>query len=484
MGPPPVQSVAIIGAGAAGAAAAAAFAAEKFFTRIRVFERREAPGGTWIYDPDPGPGFKLFPGGLPPSTDPPLKIPDTLPRLTSPISQERYDKTPIYDSLTTNVPDIAMSFSDDRFPYGPFPPHWVPRQYIANYFSLHRTDTFLVLNTTVEDLSRLPGKDGWKLTLRRRDSVRHVDVWWEEEFDAVILANGHYSVPFVPEVDGLDRFIRLFPQRVMHSKSYRNTLAYHGKRVLVIGNSASGHDVTAALVESARLPVYQSRRSSSRWDGDKPPSGIAWKPIVKQYLPTGDIVFADGSVLSDIDVVIYCTGYKASFPFWNVRANGGPLWDYTENRLVGSYWHTYHRDFPTLGIVGVPRVLTFRSFEYQAIALARLFAGRNALPLPPREAQERWERDRWRLVSREGRKFHDIPWDNGETMDWLRGLFDLAGLPLLKGRGRYPPVLGDETRWAIEHLRKYSEPGNEGQVDEEGWTVLGGGASRDSLHFI
>ena len=90
-----------------------------------------------------------------------------------------------------------MCFSDSRFPYGPFPPHWVPRHYIENYFSLHQADRFLVLSTTVENLSRIPGTQRWKLTLRRKDSVRHVDMWWEEEFDAVILANGHYSVPFV-----------------------------------------------------------------------------------------------------------------------------------------------------------------------------------------------------------------------------------------------------------------------------------------------
>lgn len=93
-----------------------------------------------------------------------------------------------------------MSFSDSRFPYGPFTPHWVPRQYIANYFSLHRTDSFLVLNTTVEDVSKIStsaGRGRWKLTLRRYDVVRHVDIWWEEEFDALILANGHYSVPYV-----------------------------------------------------------------------------------------------------------------------------------------------------------------------------------------------------------------------------------------------------------------------------------------------
>jgi hypothetical protein len=296
----------------------------------------------------------------------------------------------------------------------------------------------------------------------------------------------------IPRVNGLDEYIRLFPGRVVHSKSYRNAAPFRDKRVLVIGNSASGHDITTALVQSARLPVYQSRRSRSRWDGDTPPPGIEWKPVVEKYLRTGEVVFEDDSILSDIDVVIYCTGYKASFPFWNVQANDGkPIWDYAEDHLAGSYWHTFFRDFPTLGIIGVPRVLTFRSFEYQAIALARLFAGRHAVPLPPKEEQERWERERWGRMSREGRKFHDIPWDNGETLDWLRGLFDLAGLPRLEGRGRYPPVLGDETRWAIEHVKKYPEPGSGNQnqsqnqsQDDEDWTMVSREAGLDSLHFI
>lgn len=149
-----------------------------------------------IYDPDPGPDLKLHPGALPPETDPSLHIPDHLPQTTAPNKQERFDRTPIYDDLTTNVPDIAMSFSDSRFSYGPFPPHWVPRQYIANYFSEHRTDSLLVLNTTVEEVRKLP-RDRWQLTLRRYDAVKHVDIWWEEEYDAVVIANGHYTVPFV-----------------------------------------------------------------------------------------------------------------------------------------------------------------------------------------------------------------------------------------------------------------------------------------------
>ena|SRR5690242_4776319 len=88
-----------------------------------------------------------------------------------------------------------MSLSDERFAYGPFAPHWVPRQYIQNYFASHHTDRFLVLNTTVEDVTR--HDEGWRLTLRRYDAVEKVDIWWTEHFDALIIANGHYSVPYV-----------------------------------------------------------------------------------------------------------------------------------------------------------------------------------------------------------------------------------------------------------------------------------------------
>jgi cation diffusion facilitator CzcD-associated flavoprotein CzcO len=95
-----------------------------------------------------------------------------------------------------------MSFTDKRFAYGPFAPHWVPKQYIEEYFTSHRIDSLFVGNTTVEDVSRIPNenrneRERWKLTLRRFDAVRKVDIWWEEKFDAVIFANGHYSVPFV-----------------------------------------------------------------------------------------------------------------------------------------------------------------------------------------------------------------------------------------------------------------------------------------------
>ncbi|RDW78252.1 hypothetical protein BP5796_06104 [Coleophoma crateriformis] len=506
----PIKSVAIIGAGASGAITAAAFHAENYFDRIRVFERRETAGGTWNYDANPDHGLAPRPGALPAETDPPIPLPTLKEghvRTTKPNAQQRYHQTPIYDNLTTNVPDIAMSFSDRPFAYGPFVPYWVPRQYIEDYFSTHSVDGFLQLGTTVEDLSKLKDKDGWKLTLRKYNGIQQADEWWEETFDAVVIANGHYSIPYIPYVPGLEAYMKNFPQRVQHSKSYRRAADYKGRKVLIIGNSASGHDVTAALLASAELPVYQSRRSTSRWDGAEPPQGIVWKPIVSEYLPNGRIYFEDRSSLDDVDTIIYCTGYKFSYPFWNLRNNGRVLWDYTENRVPGTYLHTFLPAHPTVGLVGVPRVLTFRSFEYQAIALARVFSGRSKRwGSITEEDKQNWEEDRLRLTTREKRKFHDIEWETGETWAWFQQLFELAGLGTLGGEGRLPPVLEDKVVWAIENVKKYPEPNKDGpndgddsrsnraiqQLNEDaGWIVVGKGtdepalrAKKDLLSFI
>ncbi|KAE9363620.1 FAD/NAD(P)-binding domain-containing protein [Stipitochalara longipes BDJ] len=487
-----VRSVAIIGAGAAGAISAAAFAAEKYFDRIQVFERRESAGGTWIYDSSTPHKLPIKPGSLPPESDPSIPVPNDLPKITSPNKQERFTQTPIYSSLTTNVPAIAMSFSDLPFAYGPFVPHHIPKQYIESYFAHHGTDTLLSLNTTVEDVSLIKtsncSKEKWKLALRKYDSVRQVDIWWEDHFDAVIFANGHYAVPFIPEVKGLAAYIEKFPGRVVHSKTYRTPLLYKNKKILVIGNSASGKDLSTDLLSSVHLPLYQSRRSASRWDGPTPPEGIAWKPIIREFLPSGRIIFEDDTYLDDIDTVIYCTGYLPSFPFWNVKNNGREIWDYQKNKLVKIYQHTFFHDFKTLGIVGMPRVLTFRSFEYQAIALARLWSGRQTKELPGLEVQEKWEREREEERQRLGKKFHDVEWETGETVTWLGSLYETAGLPLLTGEGRRPPVLGESVRWAIEHLRKYPEPGK-GEDDEEdegvqGEWVLVERTKKDLLAFI
>ncbi|EME78128.1 uncharacterized protein MYCFIDRAFT_57535, partial [Pseudocercospora fijiensis CIRAD86] len=465
-----IRNVAVIGAGASGAAATAALKAEDYFDDIQVFERKETPGGTWIYDPDPG-CLPITPGALPPQVDKPLAIPKSLPTTTPPSTQHRYDKTPIYEQLTTNVPDVAMSFTDLPFAYGPFVPHWIPKQYLENYFSQHRLDQHLRLLTTVEAITALE-KNRWRLTLRRYNAASHVDDWWQDEFDAVVVANGHYSVPFVPYVSGINEYREKFPHRIVHSKVFRTAREYANQRVLVIGNSASGYDVAHILLTSKLLkgPLYVSRRSPGRWDGKHPPEGMLWKPIITEYKSDGSILFSDGTSLSGIDKIIYCTGYQPSYPFWNTKSHGRDLYDYQNSRLINNFQHTFLHDFPTLAFIGVPRVLTFRSFEYQAVAIARFWSGRNSKPMPSITEQKVWEERR----AGEGKRFHQLEWGNGETMDWFRWLYEFAGLPRIEGNGRCPPVLGERTRWAIEHVRKYPEGGEQAVVEDEeaDWTIV------------
>ncbi|EGX92605.1 dimethylaniline monooxygenase, putative [Cordyceps militaris CM01] len=482
-----VKSVAIIGAGPSGmpihknklsciaarlifphtgAVAAAALKAENYFDHIRVFERRETAGGTWIHDTDPGPVAPIEPGKLPSEIDLHLPIPPSLPTTTSPDKTNRWASTPVYDSLSTNVPNIVMTFSDALLPYGPFAPHYVARQYVENYFSLHQTDTLLQTNTAVEDLTRSPatkhnGQGEWKLTLRKYDASRQVDEWWEEFFDAVVLANGHYAVPYVPMVNGLEPYMEKYPGRVSHSKRYRNPKFYAGQRVIVVGNSVSGRELSEELVGVAKGAVYLSRRSPAIWEGDEPRPGIVWKPVISEYRQDGAILFSDGTTLADIDAIIYCTGYKPSFPFWNHEANGGPLFDYRANRLIGSYQHVFFREFPTLGVVGFPKTLTFRSFEYQAIALARLWSGRNARSLPSPQEQQRWEADRAERTQAQHKSFHDVPW-GAETNDHLRELFNFAGLSTLAGDGLLPPPLTREMVWTYENVLKWKMPKGKG----------------------
>lgn len=218
------------------------------------------------------------------------------------------------------------------------------------------------------------------------------------------------------------------------------------------------------LTSTAAWPVRNSRRHKSQFESDRPPTGIEWKPVIRRYRVDGTIEFEDGSTLGadDVDKVIYCTGYRPSFPFWNVKNNGRPLYDYENGKLINTYWHTFFSDLKTLAIVGIQKALTFRSFEYQAVALARLFAGRNALPLPAERKMRCWEEDRLRWVKQTGRKYHDIESQPGrlgeDTMVWLGFLYRMAGLGTLQGDGRLPPVLSTEILDALKNIHKYPIP--------------------------
>lgn len=50
-----------------------------------------------------------------------------------------------------------------------------------------------------------------------------------QEFDAVIVASGHYHAPKVPAIPGLKEWKGAFPSRVQHSKRYRSARGFENQ---------------------------------------------------------------------------------------------------------------------------------------------------------------------------------------------------------------------------------------------------------------
>lgn len=146
----------------------------------------------------------------------------------------------VYPALETNVDASAMSFSQEPIPtvrsqwsieqHGldtPFRHHSVIRQYIEDLFARRRYQDLVRYNTTVERAVKDVSSQKWVLDLR--ESGAHSDYWWREEFDAVVVASGHYAVPFIPAIPGLKEFAARNPGVVEHTKHYRTPEKYRGK---------------------------------------------------------------------------------------------------------------------------------------------------------------------------------------------------------------------------------------------------------------
>lgn len=159
------------------------------------------------------------------------------------MSQDRFTDSPVYPALETNVDASTMSFSQEPIPtirsqwsidrHGPDTPfrhHSVIRHYIEDLFTQKGYQDLVQYNTTVERAVKEPGSQKWILILRRPDSDgAKFDHWWSETFDAVVVASGHYAVPYIPAIPGLKEFAERYPGSVEHTKHYRSPEKYRRK---------------------------------------------------------------------------------------------------------------------------------------------------------------------------------------------------------------------------------------------------------------
>ncbi|CEL04983.1 hypothetical protein ASPCAL06105 [Aspergillus calidoustus] len=462
---PRVKSVAIIGAGPAGAIAVDAFAQEQAFDRIRVFERREKAGGCWLYDEEEPAPLRDFDALAARTADQPAAAPGELPGYFRRSEQHRFDDTPVYPALEANIDADIMRFSQEPIPevrsaasirlHGPDTPfrhHTVIQKYIESLVTRKGYSRLVEYNTTVENAEKRSeeGANKWVLTLRKQTPGLEKDYWWQEAFDAVVVATGHYSVPYIPHIKGLSEFAAAAPGSVIHTKAFRHPEAYRGKTVITVGASVSGADTAVSLVGIAKGPIYAVVRGNyNGYFGDeafKHPQ-IQRKPPISRIEGTGSrrtVHFEDGTTVADVDHIILGTGYTWTLPFL-------PTVPTRNNRVPDLYLHIFHQSDPTLAFIGaVAAGFTFKVFEWQAVLAARVFAGK--AQLPPLEEQKDWEAKR--IAARgDGTKFTLISPDFEKYFELLR---ELATEPKEGEPGRRLPKFDPAwvKRFAASHQRR------------------------------
>jgi len=270
----------------------------------------------------------------------------------------------VYRSTRLISSKLLTEYTDFPMP-GHYPDH--PDQdmvwrYLRSYAERFDLYPYIQLNTSVARIE--PAEtSGWDVTLANGQRRR---------YRGVVIANGHNWDPRWPDYPGR------FAGEVLHSSQYKTPDVLRGRKVLVVGGGNSAYDIA---VESSRhasvtfhslrrgyriLPRYfrgrpvdqggewmlrwrmplwirrlsiarvcrlawQSYRVSSvdhaffethpaingRWPLDVDRGAIVVKPDIRE-LCGDEVRFADGS-RERVDLILYATGYKTSFPFIDVE---------------------------------------------------------------------------------------------------------------------------------------------------------------------
>jgi dimethylaniline monooxygenase (N-oxide forming) len=340
------------------------------------------------------------------------------------------EKTAAYRSLHINTSRKRMAFSDYPMPasYPDFPGHEQIAAYFESYADHFGLRERIHFRTAVERASR--GADGvWQIDLARGLEGR--DGRETRRYAALVVANGHHWNPQWPDPP----FPGSFAGTVMHSHSFVDARPFAGKRVLVLGMGNSAMDIAVeasyqaekvflaarrgahvvpkyifgrpvdTLVASARIPFairVGMLRAMLRFVqgpveqyglprpdhalGEAHPTvsadilnrvahgEVLPRPNIAELL--GDAVrFTDGMV-ERVDVIIYCTGYKVTFPFFDESFIAAPDNDLPLFRRV------FMPGIPNLAFIGLlqPLGAIMPLAEVQSRWFADYLCGRYVLP--------------------------------------------------------------------------------------------------------
>ena len=175
-------------------------------------------------------------------------------------------------------------------------------------------------------------------------------------------------------------------------------------------------------------------------------------PPIKTFLTsTRGVEFEDGTIVNDIDAIVFATGYFYSLPFLEEVT---PKLITDGSHVNHTYKHLFFALKPTLSFLALPqRVIPFPTAEAQAAVVARVYSGR--LSLPPLAEMQKWEDDQ-KAEAGDGRGFHLLPFPkDGQNINELSKWALIAprkeGLDN-EGQGMIPPVWGEWEFWCRENF--------------------------------
>ncbi|MGX1811175.1 flavin-containing monooxygenase [Nocardia sp. NPDC055321] len=332
-----------------------------------------------------------------------------------------------YRSLHIDTSKHRLSFKDFPMPasYPDFPHHTDIKRYLDSYADAFGLLDAIRFENAVENARRLP-EGGWEIRSARGGS---------EHFDFLVVGNGHHWDPRLPDFPGTFAGQTIHSHSYIDPYS---PIDLRDKRILIVGIGNSAADIAVEVSsKSLGTEVWLSTRSGA-WivpkylagvPGDRfyrtvPYIPLSWQrrfgqmftPIVagrpESYgLPTpnhkmfeahptqsvelplrlgsGDIVpkpnitaldghtvhFADGSN-HDVDVIIYCTGYNITFPFFDPEFISAP------GNRIDLYKRIFKPGIDDLAFVGFaqPAPTLFPFVECQARLVGAHIGGEYRLP--------------------------------------------------------------------------------------------------------
>ncbi|KAF5097039.1 hypothetical protein D0Z03_001493 [Geotrichum reessii] len=318
------------------------------------------------------------------------------------------------------------------------------RQQVLNYVQGYskNVDDLVQYNTEVLDVKKVNG--AWNVISTNYSTDKPTPE--TEQFDAVAICTGHYDLPYIPEVRGIEKWSEKFPGHILHSKYYNDPSEYKNQTILVIGNSASGLDVSMQTADFA-TKVYRSISSASRMPYAED-SRITDVPKIKEFVvEEAKIVLEDDSILENIDKIIYCTGYLYSFPFLSTYNDGQQADSVITkgDRINRLYKQIFYIPDPTLVFLSMTKFsIPFPLAESQGAVVAAVYSRR--LTLPDDSTMRQSERAEEAEKGNINAEFHSLIFPKDvEYYREMQALLDTATNPSTGLK----PVVWDDARYEL-----------------------------------